>query len=172
MHFREDLLFTHRGLSGPAVLQISSYWKPGASLVIDLVPSIDFKSELRGAKESTRKNLSNVLAEYLPRRLATQWQAHQEIDDRRLAEFSNASLDAVAATITGWRVTPDGSEGFRKAEVTVGGVDTAEISQRTFESTRVPGLHFIGEAVDVTGWLGGYNFQWAWSSGYAAGQAV
>lgn len=169
--FREDLLFTHRGLSGPAVLQISSYWKPGSALEIDLVPDVDFAADLLSRKDA-KHNLSHALAAHLPKRLATGWREARHIDDRRLAELSNGVLESVADGIEHWRVTPDGTEGFRKAEVTAGGIDTAELSQQTMETRKVPGLHFIGEAVDVTGWLGGYNFQWAWSSGYVAGQAV
>ena len=170
--FREDLLFTHRGLSGPAVLQISSYWKPGDALAIDLAPDADLAAALIAAKSTTRQNLSHVLAQHVPKRLAAQWQHDEGIDDRRLAEVPNAALTALARAVERWRVVPDGTEGFRKAEVTAGGVDTRELSQRTLESSRVPGLHFVGECVDVTGWLGGYNFQWAWSSGFVAGQAV
>ena len=170
--FREDLLFTHRGLSGPAVLQISSYWKPGGSIEVDLVPGLDLGAALREQKDATRQNLSQALAGYLPKRLAAHWQQSRDIEDRRLAELPNSILAALAAGLEHWRLVPDGTEGFRKAEVTSGGVDTAELSQTTMESKRVRGLHFIGEAVDVTGWLGGYNFQWAWSSGFAAGLSV
>ena len=170
--FREDLLFTHRGLSGPAVLQISSYWKPGTPLEIDLAPGFDLVKELFDRKGSSKQNLSHVLATFLPKRLAAEWQQQAGIDDRRIAELSNGVLTTLAGGLEQWRLVPDGTEGFRKAEVTAGGVDTDELSQRTMEAKRVPGLHFIGEAVDVTGWLGGYNFQWAWSSGFAAGRAV
>ena len=170
--FREDLLFTHRGLSGPAVLQISSYWKPGTPLEIDLAPGVDLGAELLARKGSSKQNLSHVLATYLPKRLASQWQHDAGLDDGRIAELPNGTLSALAKGMAQWRLVPDGTEGFRKAEVTAGGVDTDELSQKTLEARRVPGLHFIGEAVDVTGWLGGYNFQWAWSSGFAAGQAM
>ena len=170
--FREDLLFTHRGLSGPAVLQISSYWRPGSALEIDLVPGADLTADLLAQKDGTKQHLSHVLATHLPKRLATGWRDAHGIADRRLAEWSNAALRDVADRLERWRVTPDGTEGFRKAEVTAGGIATDELSQATLEAKRVPGLHFVGEAVDVTGWLGGYNFQWAWSSGFAAGQAV
>ena len=171
VRFREDLLFTHRGLSGPAVLQISSYWKPGGELDIDLVPAVYLAPLLRD-RVASRENLSHRLASHLPKRVAAQWQALAGIDDRRLAELPSAALTTLAERVEHWRIVPDGTEGFRKAEVTVGGIDTDELSQKTFEAKRMPGLHFIGEAVDVTGWLGGYNFQWAWSSGFAAGQAV
>ena len=172
VRFREDLLFTHRGLSGPAVLQISSYWKPGMPLAIDLVPAVDLGNELLATKGTSKQNLSHVLAAYLPKRLAAAWQQRTGVDDRRIAELSNGTLGTLATGLHDWQVVPVGTEGFRKAEVTAGGVDTAELSQRTLEAKRIPGLHFIGEAVDVTGWLGGYNFQWAWSSGFVAGQAV
>ncbi len=170
--FREDLLFTHRGLSGPAVLQISSYWKPGTPLTIDLAPGFDLAKDLSDRKGSSKQNLSHVLAGFLPKRLAAEWQQRAGIDDRRIAEVSNGVLKSLADGLEQWRLVPDGTEGFRKAEVTAGGVDTDELSQRTMESKRVPGLYFIGEAVDVTGWLGGYNFQWAWSSGFAAGSVA
>ena len=170
--FREDLLFTHRGLSGPAVLQISTFWKPGAALDIDLVPGVDLGRALREQKDVSRQNVGQVLGRYLPKRLVGRWQQGAGVEDRRIAELSNATLHALAGGLRSWRLVPSGTEGFRKAEVTAGGVDTAELSQRTLEATRVPGLHFVGEAVDVTGWLGGYNFQWAWSSGFVAGHAV
>ncbi len=171
--FREDLLITHRGVSGPAVLQISNYWKPGTPIEIDLVPSVELADALIESKAASRQNIAHVLATHLPRRLAAQWLttvAH--IDDRRIVELSNTALRSLAEGLGRWILAPDGTEGFRKAEVTGGGIDTAELSQRTLETMRVPGLFFIGEAVDVTGWLGGYNFQWAWASGFAAGQAV
>ena len=171
--FREDLLITHRGFSGPAVLQISNYWKPGTPIEIDLVPAIDVASALIESKTSSRQNISQVLADYFPRRLAAQWLASvTRTEDRRIAEISNIDLRTLAGGLKRWTLVPDGTEGFRKAEVTGGGIDTRELSQRTMEAARVPGLYFIGEAVDVTGWLGGYNFQWAWASGFAAGQAV
>ena len=154
------------------MLQISSYWKPGTPLEIDLAPGIDLDAELLGRKATSKQNLSQVLATFLPKRLAGQWQQAAGVDDRRIAELPNSALAALADGLSRWRVVPNGTEGFRKAEVTAGGVDTDELSQRTLEAKRVPGLHFIGEAVDVTGWLGGYNFQWAWSSGFAAGQSV
>ena len=170
--FVEDLLFTHRGLSGPAMLQISSYWEPHEALSIDLVPSCDLAQALLTKKEMTRQNVSSALAAYLPRRLAALFQSLGDVPERRVAELSNATLARLADTVERWRLTPAGTEGFRKAEVTVGGVDSDELSQRTLEAHRAPGLHFVGEAVDVTGWLGGYNFQWAWASGVAAGRGV
>ncbi len=170
--FREDLLITHRGLSGPAGLQISSYWLPGATLSIDLAPGEGLAAALEAERASSRRALGTVLAQRLPSRFATIWAASAGGPDRRIAEMSKAAVRALAGGLSSWRLTPEGTEGYRKAEVTAGGIDTAELSQRTLEAHRVPGLHFVGEAVDVTGWLGGYNFQWAWSSGFVAGQAV
>jgi predicted Rossmann fold flavoprotein len=174
--FDEDLLFTHRGLSGPAILQISSYWNPGETLTLDLAP--DFAGDALAAalvdhKRQSRQTLTNVLAALLPRRLAEGWIAVNRLGgDARIADASDKSLRALAAGLQRWELQPSGSEGWRKAEVTRGGVATEELSQATFEARRVPGLHFIGEVVDVTGWLGGYNFQWAWSSGVACGMAL
>ena len=171
--FREDLLFTHRGLSGPAILQISSFWQPAASVSINLLPQVDLAAHLIDGKSRIKKSLGNVLQQFLPARLAAGWLAMQGVDgEARLADLPDKVLRALGASLNGWSVTPNGSEGYRKAEVTVGGVDTRELSQQTMMVTRIPGLHFIGEAVDVTGWLGGYNFQWAWASGFAAGSAV
>lgn len=171
--FREDLLFTHRGLSGPAVLQISSYWQPGAPLTIDLLPELDVAQALIEGKSALKKNLNNILSQWLPSRLVDAWLAlHGFKADARIADMTDKQLRALGASLNGWTITPNGSEGYRKAEVTLGGVDTRELSQQTMMASRVPGLHFIGESVDVTGWLGGYNFQWAWASGVAAGQSV
>jgi len=171
--FREDLLFTHRGLSGPAILQISSYWIPGTPIVIDLLPGIDVAATLIEGKGTIKKQLGNVLAQCLPTRLAEGLLlAHGFALDARLADMQDAKLRELGAAINQWTLTPNGSEGYRKAEVTRGGIDTRDLSQQTMMATKVPGLYFIGEAVDVTGWLGGYNFQWAWASGVAAGQAV
>ncbi|MET0319636.1 MAG: NAD(P)/FAD-dependent oxidoreductase [Duganella sp.] len=171
--FREDLLFTHRGLSGPAILQISSYWTPGTPIVIDLLPETDVAATLIEGKGTIKKQLGNVLAQWLPTRLAEGLLlAHGFALDARLADMQDAQLRKLGAAINQWTLTPNGSEGYRKAEVTRGGVDTRELSQQTMMVTKVPGLYFIGEAVDVTGWLGGYNFQWAWASGVAAGQSV
>lgn len=171
--FREDLLFTHRGLSGPAVLQISSFWQPGTALTLNLVPERDVAVTLIEHKSSTRKQLGNVLAQWLPARLAEEWlTANGFKPDARLADLPDKQLRALGASLNQWVITPNGSEGYRKAEVTCGGIDTRELSQQTMMANKVPGLHFIGEAVDVTGWLGGYNFQWAWASGVAAGQSV
>ena len=171
--FREDLLFTHRGLSGPAILQLSSFWQPGSPLRLNLLPQLDVAAHLIEAKVTVRKTLSNVMAQLLPARLSAAWLAVNGVDsDARLADLPDRTLRSLGESINAWSVTPNGSEGYRKAEVTVGGVDTRELSQQTMMANRVPGLHFIGEAVDVTGWLGGYNFQWAWASGFAAGNAV
>ncbi len=171
--FVEDLLFTHRGLSGPAVLQISSYWTPGTPLRVDLAPGQDLAAALAGAKRQSRRRLGNELAEHLPRRLAEAWLADAPgLAERTLPEVRDADLATLARRLQAWDLTPDGTEGWRKAEVTAGGVDTGELSSQTLESRRVPGLHFIGEVVDVTGWLGGYNFQWAWASAAACAGAL
>jgi predicted Rossmann fold flavoprotein len=172
-HFREDLLFTHRGLSGPAILQISSYWQPGTPIIINLLPDMDVAQELIEGKSTLKKQLGNVLAQWLPTRLAECLLAACDLAvDARLADVQDAKLRKLGDAINRWAIVPTGSEGYRKAEVTLGGVDTRELSQQTMMATKAPGLYFIGEAVDVTGWLGGYNFQWAWASGVAAGQAV
>ncbi|HTH45377.1 MAG TPA: NAD(P)/FAD-dependent oxidoreductase [Oxalicibacterium sp.] len=171
--FKEDLLFTHRGLSGPAILQISSYWQDGAPLTINLAPDTDIAEALIEGKSSSRKNLGNQLAQWLPSRLAEGWlQANGFQPDARVADMQDKHLRRLGESLNRWAIVPNGSEGYRKAEVTLGGVDTRELSQQSMMVDKVPGLHFIGEAVDVTGWLGGYNFQWAWASGFAAGQAV
>ena len=172
-HFREDLLFTHRGLSGPAVLQISSYWQAGSEIRINLLPDVELAQQLIEEKSSSRKNLGNVLAHYLPARLAEGWlQLGGYQADQRIADMQDKTLRALGDSINNWKIIPNGSEGYRKAEVTRGGLDTKALSQQTMMVNKVPGLYFIGEAVDVTGWLGGYNFQWAWASGVAAGQSV
>ena len=170
--FDEALLFTHRGLSGPAILQISSYWQTGSDIVIDLAPSLDLLEVLKTARrERPRQELATVLADILPKRLA-QLVAERIGGPARLADFSDKALAAVVAAIRDWHIRPAGTEGYRTAEVTLGGVDTAGLSSRRFESSSVKGLYFIGEVVDVTGHLGGFNFQWAWSSGVAAGRCV
>ncbi|SHN26639.1 NAD(P)/FAD-dependent oxidoreductase [Rhizobacter sp. OV335] len=171
--FVEDLLFTHRGLSGPGVLQISSFWKHGTPLQLDLAPDRELAAEFLHAKASSRKQLGNELATLLPARLAAAWlQARPDLSDRPVADLKDRDLQQLAAGLQGWQLTPDGTEGYRKAEVTAGGVDTRELSSQTLESRRMPGLHFIGEVVDVTGWLGGYNFQWAWASAAACATAL
>jgi len=172
--FREDLLFTHRGLSGPAVLQISSYWKPGETLSIDLLPGRDARELLHAWKrEQPRALLRTCLARLLPHKLVHQLESLHwpETADRPLAEWPDRQLEAVAAGLQAWAVKPAATEGYRTAEVTLGGVDTRDLSSKTMES-KVPGLFFVGEVVDVTGHLGGFNFQWAWSSGHAAGMAL
>jgi predicted Rossmann fold flavoprotein len=169
--FADDLLFTHRGLSGPAALQISTYWRPGESIAIDLAPEVPLERALLDAKHG-RRSVGTVLAELLPRRLADAWLAPTGFDERLAAELRDRDLVALAAGLHHWAVTPASTEGYRKAEVTAGGVDTRELDSRSGESRLVPGLHFIGEVVDVTGWLGGYNFQWAWASAAACARAL
>ncbi len=172
-HFLEDLLFTHRGLSGPAILQISSFWKPGTPLTLNLLPQLDVADTLIEGKGTLKKNLGNLLAQWLPNRLAEGWLKINGFDaGARIADMPDKSLKKLGDSLNRWVILPSGSEGYRKAEVTLGGVDTRELSQQTMMASKVPGLHFIGEAMDVTGWLGGYNFQWAWASGVAAGSAV
>ncbi|MBL6952855.1 MAG: NAD(P)/FAD-dependent oxidoreductase [Alphaproteobacteria bacterium] len=170
--FTEALLFTHRGLSGPVVLQISSYWRQGDTLTVNLLPGTDLFEYLREARKcQPRKEVRTILANLLPRRLAQRLAAWADCDGR-LAETSEKALRRLADHINAWRITPSGSEGMRTAEVTVGGVDTRDLSSKTMQATSVPGLYFIGETVDVTGHLGGFNFQWAWASGHACGQVV
>jgi predicted Rossmann fold flavoprotein len=169
--FRESILFTHRGLSGPAILQISSYWHSGDTISIDLLPALDSEAFLRKRRRMRpRAELKTVLAELLPARLAERFAA--EAPTGEIANLSDRVLAEAAARLKRWTLTPAATEGWSKAEVTVGGVDTAELSSKTMESKKVAGLYVIGEAVDVTGWLGGYNFQWAWSSGWCAGEAI
>ncbi|MES2316020.1 MAG: NAD(P)/FAD-dependent oxidoreductase [Pseudomonadota bacterium] len=172
-HFREDLLFTHRGLSGPAILQISSFWHPGTPIIINLLPEMDVAQELIDGKSTLKKQLGNVLSQWLPSRLAECLLTLNGLAlDARLADVPDAKLRKLGDSVNRWAIVPAGSEGYRKAEVTLGGIDTRELSQQTMMATKAPGLYFIGEAVDVTGWLGGYNFQWAWASAVAAGLAV
>jgi predicted Rossmann fold flavoprotein len=177
--FDEDLLFTHRGLSGPAVLQISSYWQEGSPIRINLRPTHDVAQLLQAAKSRSRKLIANELASALstpeapfPARLADTWAQRDPAWQRPVNEASDKALNALAESLQRWQITPNGSEGYKKAEVTAGGVDTRELSGQTMESQKSPGLYFIGEVVDVTGWLGGYNFQWAWASAYACAQAL
>lgn len=173
--FREGMLFTHRGLSGPSILQVSSYREPGDAITVDLVPDQTGSGWLRELKRSRpRTKLSTILAELLPARFATAFAGLPGVPDPglNLADVKDAALDGLAGLLKGWRLTPVGDEGYAKAEVMRGGVSTDALNQKTMEVRSVPGLYMIGEAVDVTGWLGGYNFQWAWSSGFAAGQAV
>jgi predicted Rossmann fold flavoprotein len=171
--FVEDLLFTHRGLSGPAVLQLSSYWVEGTPIRIDLAPGRDLGARLVEGKQTSRRRLANELAELIPRRLADAWLAPTPaLAERPMPEQRDRDLAQLAQRLQQWELRPQGTEGYRKAEVTAGGVDTRELSSQTLESTRVRGLHFIGEVVDVTGWLGGYNFQWAWASAVACARAL
>ena len=171
--FDEDLLFTHRGLSGPAILQISSFWDAGRELQLDLAPGAGLGAALRRLKSGSRATLLGALAQTLPRRLAQAWVDQHALDAHaRLAECADARLLELGNALHAWTLTPTGSEGWRKAEVMRGGVATDELDPRTLQAHKVPGLHFIGEVVDVTGWLGGYNFQWAWASAVAAARAL
>jgi hypothetical protein len=172
MAFDEDLLFTHRGLSGPAVLQISSYWREGRPIRVDLAPAKDLAEELTQAKARSRKLIANELAQWVPTRLADAWTQQDAAWQRPVNEAGDKALQQLAQRLSKWELVPTGSEGYRKAEVTAGGVDTRELSSQTMQSQRQRGLYFIGEVADVTGWLGGYNFQWAWASGYACAQAL
>ena len=172
-HFREDLLFTHRGLSGPAVLQISSYWHAGGGIRLNLLPSLDVGQTLVDEKTRIRKSLGNWLSQFLPTRLAEGLLLANGFKlDARVPDLPDKQLRHLGESLNRWTIQPDGSEGYRKAEVTLGGVDTRALAQQSMMVNQVPGLYFIGEAVDVTGWLGGYNFQWAWASGVAAGLSV
>ncbi|WP_395651943.1 NAD(P)/FAD-dependent oxidoreductase [Brevundimonas sp.] len=169
--FREAMLFTHRGLSGPAVLQISSYWREGEAITLAMAPDRDVYAELKAAKEANGKQaVHTALSQILPRRLAESVAARHEVAGK-LAEIGDKRLKSLAESVNGWTVKPVGSEGYRTAEVTLGGVATEGLDQQTMQANSVPRLFLIGEVVDITGWLGGYNFQWAWSSGWAAGQA-
>ncbi|MGQ3671845.1 NAD(P)/FAD-dependent oxidoreductase [Xanthobacter sp. TB0136] len=170
--FAEAMLFTHRGLSGPVILQISSYWREGQELLIDMLPGTDLLAALRTQRrDNGRQALQTALAAHLPRKLA-QLIAADFPTPHNLADFPDKALQRIVAAVSQWRLKPASSEGYRTAEVTLGGVDTRDLDSRTMEARNVPGLYFIGEVVDVTGWLGGYNFQWAWSSGWCAGQAA
>jgi predicted Rossmann fold flavoprotein len=169
--FREAMLFTHRGLSGPAILQISSYWRQGETITLDLLPAHDAAAFLKERKRARPKaEPKTVLGELFPARLANA--LAQSLPQETMANVADRTLGAFAARLKRFEVTPAGSEGYAKAEVTVGGIDTRDLSSKTMEARSVPGLYAIGEAVDVTGWLGGYNFQWAWASGWSAGQAI
>jgi predicted Rossmann fold flavoprotein len=168
--FRENILFTHRGLSGPAMLQISSYWREGDTVLVNLLPDLQAREWLPAAqRENPRRQLSTLLRSVLPRRLVDVMQDDWFVDDR-LGEVAETTLRALGDRLNAWEFKPGGTEGYRTAEVTLGGIDTREVSSKTFEFKRVPGLFAVGEALDVTGWLGGYNFQWAWASGWCCGQ--
>ncbi len=170
--FREALLFTHRGMSGPAILQISSYWREGDEVVLTIEPDFDFLTLLKNARKTNGKqSVQTALAEKLPRRLAQFFTEKTQLN-KPLADLSDKILTNFVATIQDWHIKPAGSEGYRTAEVTLGGISTNELDSKTMESKKVQGLYFIGECVDVTGWLGGFNFQWAWASGHSAGQAA
>jgi len=169
--FHEDLLFTHRGLSGPGVLQISSYWAEGQALRLNLLPDVPLQATLARAKLHSKRKISNELAALLPARLAETWTEQRGEWQRPISEATDKALNALAESLSQWSVQPTGTEGYRKAEVTLGGVNTRDLSSQTMESKQ-PGLYFIGEVVDVTGWLGGYNFQWAWSSAYACAHGL
>ncbi|MCV2420583.1 NAD(P)/FAD-dependent oxidoreductase [Paucibacter sp. DJ2R-2] len=171
--FLEDLLFTHRGLSGPAILQISSFWVEGQPLQIDLAPEHKLLALLQTAKNESKRQLGNELSSLFPQRLALAWLERLALPAQRpMPECKDRDLQTLAQQLQGWQLSPNGSEGWRKAEVMRGGVDTRELNSQNMESKRVPGLHFIGEVVDVTGWLGGYNFQWAWSSAVACARSL
>ena len=172
IHFPENILFTHRGLSGPAILQISSYWQPGEAITINLLPNINlFEYLKRSQQEHPQKQLKAILAEHIPKRVVDVF-LNTAIAVKNLSAISHRELEKIAELINAWIIKPNGTEGYRTAEVTLGGVDCDAISSKTMEAIHTKGLYFIGEVLDVTGWLGGYNFQWAWSSGWAAGQVV
>ncbi|WP_033576592.1 NAD(P)/FAD-dependent oxidoreductase [Dickeya chrysanthemi] len=171
--FRENILFTHRGLSGPAILQLSSYWHPGEFVTINLLPTLDLAENLNAERQAhPNQSLKNTLSQWLPKRLVECLQTLGQLPDVTLKQLNKPQQAEVAATLQQWRVQPNGTEGYRTAEVTLGGIDTRELSSKTMEAGKTPGLYFIGEVVDVTGWLGGYNFQWAWSSAWACAQAL
>ena len=172
MQFNENILFTHRGLSGPAILQLSSYWKPGENVVINLLPNIDAVKLIKNKQErNPNSKLKTLLSDMLPKRLLPALFNYETLD-KPLQELSNIRINEIANQLHQWTIKPNGTEGYRTAEVTLGGVDCDELSSKTMESKKTEGLYFIGEIVDITGWLGGYNFQWAWSSGWCAGQVV
>ncbi|WP_162045285.1 BaiN/RdsA family NAD(P)/FAD-dependent oxidoreductase [Vibrio taketomensis] len=169
--FKEALLFTHRGLSGPSVLQISSFWKAGQEVTINLVPEADVNELLTASREKhPNQSLKNTLAKVLPKRLVEVMVERKELEDKPLKQFNQKQLEQITIYLENWKIAPNGTEGYRTAEVTLGGVDTDHLSSKTMECKQIKGLYFIGEVMDVTGWLGGYNFQWCWSSGFVAGQ--
>lgn len=170
--FRENILFTHRGLSGPAILQISSYWKAGEAICIDLLPNLNLFNHLKEVQQSSpQKQLKTIMAEFFPKRMLEVF-LNSALSEKKLGSMPHKEFLEIASAFNQWLVKPNGTEGYRTAEVTLGGVDCNHISSKTMEANDYPGLYFIGEVLDVTGWLGGYNFQWAWSSGWAAGQYV
>ncbi|MFL7827952.1 NAD(P)/FAD-dependent oxidoreductase [Proteus mirabilis] len=171
--FKENILFTHRGLSGPAILQISSYWHPGENVSINLLPDTDLEGYLQEKRQAQPNQLlKNTLSRLLPKRFIEIMIENNQLPDTSLAQLSNERITQITTLLQAWLVLPNGTEGYRTAEVTLGGVDTRNLSSKTMEATKITGLYFIGEVVDVTGWLGGYNFQWAWSSAYACAQAL
>lgn len=171
--FKENILFTHRGLSGPAILQISSYWHPGENVSINLLPDTDLEGYLQEKRQAQPNQLlKNTLSRLLPKRFIEIMIENNQLPDTSLAQLSNERITQITTLLQAWFVLPNGTEGYRTAEVTLGGVDTRNLSSKTMEATKITGLYFIGEVVDVTGWLGGYNFQWAWSSAYACAQAL
>jgi predicted Rossmann fold flavoprotein len=175
--FRENILFTHRGLSGPSILQISSYWQMGEMIKINMLPDIDLSETLKSLKQTQpQKQLKSILISYLPKRLIEIFLnavfLNSTVLEKKIASITQKELDTIAKAFNHWQVMPNGTEGYRTAEVTLGGVDCDAVSSKTMVALDVPGLYFIGEVLDVTGWLGGYNFQWAWSSGWAAGQVA
>ncbi len=175
-HFKEALLFTHKGISGPAVLQISNYWLPEQTITINFLPELILADQIEQWKKDAQKSaLKNLLTQFLPKRFISEWLIAEElvsIGEKTVADLSHNDIAALTAAFNQWSCVPAGTEGYKTAEVTRGGVDTDEVSSKTFEAKKVPGLFFIGEVLDVTGWLGGYNFQWAWASGYCAAQFV
>jgi predicted Rossmann fold flavoprotein len=173
-YFREAMLFTHRGVSGPAILQVSSYWQPGEAVSINLLPDLDAYEWLKTQQQQQPKSqLNTVLQAHFPKRVVTALAEHHQWPlSNKLADTSNAQLQTIADNLNRWQLKPNGTEGYRTAEVTLGGVNVDEVSSKTMESQKQPGLYFIGEVLDVTGWLGGFNFQWAWSSGFACGSEV
>lgn len=171
--FRENILFTHRGLSGPAILQISSFWLAGQNITINLLPDLDLNETLQAVrKESPQRGLKTALSHLLPKRFIERLYDAEELPDKALNQITHQEYEELTQYFHQWQIKPNGTEGYRTAEVTLGGVDTDELSSKTMESKKAKGMYFIGEVADVTGWLGGYNFQWAWSSGWAAGQVV
>ena len=171
--FRENVLMTHRGCSGPAILQISSYWKPGQEISIRMLPDLNWSDYLKEKRANNPKQeLKSVLCDVLPKRFINRLCDVGKIENKALGQISDKTINQLEQFFTHYVIKPNGTEGYRKAEVTLGGVSTQELNAKTLESKKISGLHFIGEVVDVTGWLGGYNFQWAWSSGFAAGQSV
>lgn len=170
--FREALLFTHRGLSGPSILQISSYWREGDDISLAIEPDLDIAATLKAARKANGKQAAQTaLADVLPKRLAQFFVENRNITSH-LADLSDKAIDGLVASIQNWTIRPAGSEGYRTAEVTLGGIDTSDMDSKTMQAKSIPGLFFIGECVDVTGWLGGYNFQWAWASGHVCGEAL